>query len=123
MGIRDQLRVTNCGAGRYTAELWGDDHTIVIGSFPVELEAWGVVALVIEYHERHGYDVERAVCAAMCEYWEACADASLVADTDREALAYQDHYASVLRESIDREQFVYVEMPGDYREAIRLGLM
>lgn len=59
---------------------WGDvQETRKVGSFPREDEAWGIVALILEYVEKHGYTPDRAIALALREYREAVAHSAACA--------------------------------------------
>lgn len=67
-----------------------------VGIFPDEELAWGVVSLVIEYHEQCGYDVSDACRAALREYHEAMAGSwHTYEEGDPGELARQDHRAAM----------------------------
>jgi hypothetical protein len=93
--IRDMLSVgqeRNGDWAIYRWDVWPAPRTVA--TFPREDEAWGVTSLVLEYAEKHLYDPQAAIWAALDEYHRACADSALQAldnapvPTD---LAYQDH--------------------------------
>jgi hypothetical protein len=94
--IRDRLSVGQGHEG-WIVWSWDDEEDRRrLGIFPDEELAWGVVSLVIEYHEQHGYDVPNACHAALQEYHEAMAGSR---DTHEEGdpgeLARQDHRAAM----------------------------
>jgi hypothetical protein len=93
--IRDMLSVgqeRNGDWAIYRWDVWPAPRTVA--TFPREDEAWGVTSLILEYVERHLYDPQAAIWAALDEYRRAYADEALQAldngPTPADA-AYQDH--------------------------------
>jgi hypothetical protein len=91
--IRDMLSVGQHGDG-WAIWRWDTYDARLVATFPREDEAFGVATLVCEYVEKHLYDPQAAIWAALDEYHLARVDEALTASDTAPApgdLAYQDH--------------------------------
>jgi hypothetical protein len=91
--IRDMLSVGQDQQGRWVLHRWdGWPAPQTVGTFPREDEAWGVTSLILEYVERHLYDPQAAIWAALDEYHRALGDERALDNEPTPAdAAYQDH--------------------------------
>jgi hypothetical protein len=92
--IRDMVSVGLDERDHWTVWYWGGGDARKVGTFPREDEAWGVTTLILEYVERHLYDPQAAIWAALDEYHQAyaeCAFRALDNAPTPDDLAYQDH--------------------------------
>jgi hypothetical protein len=91
--IRDMLSVgqeRNGDWAIYRWDVWPVPRTVA--TFPREDEAWGVTQLILEYVERHRYDPQAAIWAALDDYQLARAGiAPLDNAPTPDELARQDH--------------------------------
>jgi hypothetical protein len=78
--IRDMLSVGQERDGSWAIYRWdGPIAPCAVATFPREDEAFGVAVLICENVEKHGHDIDRAICAAMREYHEAVAHSAACA--------------------------------------------
>jgi len=92
--IRDRLRVGTHN-GQYLVWYHGGYDVHSVCRHTHEDDAWGVVALIVEYVELHGYDDQAAIWAALAEWEQARELAGLAPDGDPDDLARQDHSAAM----------------------------
>lgn len=92
--IRDRLSVGEQD-GRHLVIYHGEEGAHVVCRHSNEDDAWGIVALVIEYVERHRYDDQAAIWAALEEWDQARELAGLAPEQDAQDARYQDHHAAM----------------------------